>query len=71
MLGKVFKAYDVRATYPKPLNEKLAWQIGYGTAQYLMEHAEKAGHDDPNLGLPCACELPIPPAIATSRRPPA
>ena len=31
MLGKVFKAYDVRATYPKPLNEKLAWQIGYGS----------------------------------------
>ena len=47
MLGKVFKAYDVRATYPKPLNEKLAWQIGYGTAQYLLEQAEKSGHDDP------------------------
>jgi len=49
MLGKVFKAYDVRATYPKPLNEKLAWQIGYGTAQYLMEQAEAAGHDDPMM----------------------
>ncbi|MEY5033561.1 MAG: hypothetical protein RL354_2592, partial [Planctomycetota bacterium] len=22
MLAKVFKAYDVRATYPKPLNER-------------------------------------------------
>ena len=49
MLGKVFKAYDVRATYPKPLNEKLAWQIGYGSAQYLMEQAENAGHDDPMM----------------------
>lgn len=49
MLGKVFKAYDIRATYPKPLNEKLAWQIGYGTAQYLMEQAESAGHDDPMM----------------------
>jgi phosphomannomutase len=49
MLGKVFKAYDVRATYPKPLNEKLAWQIGYGVAQYLMEQAESAGHDDPMM----------------------
>jgi phosphomannomutase len=47
MLGKVFKAYDVRATYPKPLNEKLAWQIGYGSAQYLIEQAEAVGHDDP------------------------
>ncbi|MCI0629419.1 MAG: phosphomannomutase/phosphoglucomutase [Phycisphaerales bacterium] len=49
MLGKVFKAYDIRATYPKPLNEKLAWQIGYGCAQYLIEQAEKTGHDDPMM----------------------
>lgn len=49
MLGKVFKAYDIRATYPKPLNEKLAWQIGYGTAQYLVEQASDAGHDDPMM----------------------
>ncbi len=49
MLGKVFKAYDVRATYPKPLNEKLAWQIGYGAAQFLLEQAEHEGHDDPMM----------------------
>lgn len=49
MLGKVFKAYDVRATYPKPLNEKLAWQIGYGAAQFLTEEASAAGHDDPMM----------------------
>ena len=49
MLGKVFKAYDIRATYPRPLNEKLAWQIGYGTAQYLVEKAQAAGHDDPMM----------------------
>ena len=49
MLGKVFKAYDVRATYPKPLNEKLAWQIGYGTAQYLTEQAAETGHDEPMM----------------------
>ena len=49
MLGKVFKAYDVRATYPKPLNEKLAWQIGYGAARYLTERAEDAGYDDPMM----------------------
>jgi phosphomannomutase len=49
MLGKVFKAYDVRATYPKPLNEKLAWQIGYGSAQYLTEQAAETGHDDPMM----------------------
>jgi phosphomannomutase len=49
MLGKVFKAYDVRATYPKPLSEKLAWQIGYGTAQYLTEQAAEAGYDEPMM----------------------
>ncbi len=49
MLGKVFKAYDIRATYPKPLNEKLAWQIGYGSAQYLTQQAAEAGHDDPMM----------------------
>lgn len=49
MLGKVFKAYDVRATYPKPLNEKLAWQIGYAIGQYLTEQAAAVGRDDPMM----------------------
>ena len=49
MLGKVFKAYDIRAIYPKPLNEKLAWQIGYAVGQYLTSEAEEAGFDDPMM----------------------
>ncbi len=49
MLGKVFKAYDVRATYPKPLNEKIAWQIGYATAELLLGEASEAGFDDPMM----------------------
>ncbi|MBT8484733.1 MAG: phosphomannomutase/phosphoglucomutase [Phycisphaerales bacterium] len=49
MLGKVFKAYDVRSTFPKPLSPKLAWQIGYGTAQYLTAEAAEAGHDEPMM----------------------
>jgi phosphomannomutase len=49
MLGKVFKAYDVRATHPKPLSPRLAWQIGYGTARLLTERAEAAGHDEPMM----------------------
>ena len=35
MLEKVFKAYDVRATVPDPLNEDVAWRIGNATAQFL------------------------------------
>ena len=49
MLGKVFKAYDVRAIYPKPLNEKLAWQIGYAGAKYLTDVASAEGYDDPMM----------------------
>ena len=35
MTDKIFKAYDVRATYPNPLNEEAAWKVGHATAQYL------------------------------------
>jgi len=28
MIEKIFKAYDVRATYPNPLNEDAAWRVG-------------------------------------------
>ncbi len=49
MLGKVFKAYDIRATSPKPLSAKLAWQIGYGTAEYLTAAAAESGHDEPMM----------------------
>jgi len=47
MLAKVFKAYDVRATYPKPLNERIAWQVGYATAQFLLKQAADEGFVDP------------------------
>ncbi|MFT3787057.1 MAG: phosphomannomutase/phosphoglucomutase [Tepidisphaeraceae bacterium] len=35
MFEKIFKAYDVRATYPQPLNEEAAWKVGHATAQYF------------------------------------
>lgn len=47
MLGKVFKAYDVRGKYPDPLNEAMAWKIGFGCARYLIEQAEEAGDTSP------------------------
>ncbi len=47
MLAKVFKAYDIRATYPRPLNEKLAWPIGYGTAQLLLGESAQRLDPDP------------------------
>lgn len=35
MIDKIFKAYDVRAVYPNPLNEEMAWKVGHATAQFL------------------------------------
>ena len=35
MIDRIFKAYDVRATYPSPLNEEMAWKVGHATAQFL------------------------------------
>ena len=37
MIEKIFKAYDVRATYPSPLNEDAAWRVGHATAQFLRQ----------------------------------
>jgi len=34
---KIFKAYDVRATYPQPLNEEAAWRIGFATAEFIRK----------------------------------
>ena len=35
MIEKIFKAYDVRSTYPAPLNEDAAWKVGHATGQFL------------------------------------
>ena len=43
MIEKLFKAYDVRATYPDALNEEAAWRIGFATASFL--HATLRGMD--------------------------
>lgn len=49
MLGKVFKAYDIRSTYPDPLNEDLAWQIGLGCAEFLLGEAAAEGQTTPMM----------------------
>ena len=42
MIDKIFKAYDVRATYPNPLNEDAAWKVGHATAQFLKRSRQNA-----------------------------
>ena len=33
----VFKAYDVRAVYPEPLSESVAYRIGFGAGSFLAK----------------------------------
>jgi phosphomannomutase len=42
MIEKIFKAYDVRAVYPSPLNEEAAWKVGHATAQYFKRSRANA-----------------------------
>jgi phosphomannomutase len=49
MLNKVFKAYDVRAVYPDPLNESVAWKIGFATAKFLRSKLTGRAASDPML----------------------
>jgi phosphomannomutase len=42
MIDKIFKAYDVRAVYPFPLNEDAAWKVGHATAQFLKRSRQNA-----------------------------
>ncbi len=44
VMSKVFKAYDVRATYPDPLNEQVGQKVGYGIGQWLKQrHGGQVG----------------------------
>jgi len=45
MIDKIFKAYDVRATYPNPLNEEMAWKVGHASAQYLKRSRQNITED--------------------------
>lgn len=49
MLGRVFKAYDIRGTYPDLLTDHMAWQIGCGVARYLLEDAAQVGETTPMM----------------------
>jgi len=45
MIDRIFKAYDVRATYPTPLNEEMAWKVGHATAQFLKRSRQNVAAD--------------------------
>ncbi|MFZ5980432.1 MAG: phosphomannomutase/phosphoglucomutase [Candidatus Zixiibacteriota bacterium] len=41
----IFKAYDIRGTYPSQLNEEIAYQIGLAFANYLKPKTVAIGRD--------------------------
>lgn len=45
MIDRIFKAYDVRATYPVPLNEEMAWKVGHATGQFLKRSRQNVSAD--------------------------
>lgn len=44
-LTDIFKAYDIRGTYPDKINETAAWQIGCAAGRFLMAHPERPKGD--------------------------
>ena len=59
MIGKVFKAYDVRALYPDPLNEDVGWKVGFGVGEYL-----KGQHGGPGTVVVSRDHRPAAPSMA-------
>lgn len=49
MLGRVFKAYDIRGIYPDLLTDQMAHQIGAGASRYLLADAHAAGETSPMM----------------------
>ncbi len=45
MIDKLFKAYDVRATTPEPLDAEAAWKIGHAAAQFLKRSRQGVAAD--------------------------
>ncbi len=49
MLGRVFKAYDIRGIYPDLLTDQIAWQVGFGSSRFLIDDAKAAGESTPMM----------------------
>lgn len=60
MIGKIFKAYDVRATYPTPLNEEAGWKVGYAVGEFF----KKSNGSKPGTVLVSRDHRPSAPSMA-------
>ncbi len=64
MIDKIFKAYDVRAIYPSPLNEEDAWKVGHGSAQFLKRAQSNSGVKRPDTMVVGQDMRPSSPSLA-------
>jgi len=51
IMDKIFKAYDVRGTYPDQLNEETAWRIGNATANFFRSQLTGYARTDPKFNV--------------------
>lgn len=57
-IDQVFKAYDVRAIYPEPLSEEVAWRIGNATSQFLRTTLSGYDRSDTKMNkLVVGCDM--------------
>ena len=49
MLGRIFKAYDIRGTYGDLLTDEMAWQLGFGVSKFLLADAAADGDTTPMM----------------------
>lgn len=66
MLSEIFKAYDIRATYPEPLSEHAAWQVGCATGRFLKSQAAAVSLPMANTVLVSRDMRPHSPVLAES-----
>ncbi len=64
MIGKIFKAYDVRAIYPDPLNEDAGWKVGYAVGEFFKEGNGAPGAGKPGTILVSRDHRPSAPSMA-------
>jgi phosphomannomutase len=50
-MENIFKAYDIRATYPDQINEEIAWRIGHATAQFFRSQLTGYARSDPKQNV--------------------
>ena len=51
IMDKIFKAYDIRGTYPDQLNEETAWRIGHATANFFRSQLSGYARSDPKFNV--------------------